>query len=96
MKGMLLAAVAAMVFSGCADPIQYEIRGSFTADRDGADLAEFEAKVASLEGELVLLESFPEQFIATFQTEDDCDAMHNFVHLRSYIDQSVDNHCQIV
>lgn len=95
MKWMVFL-LASLLFAGCADPVDYEIRGSFTSDRTDPDIQELVLKVESLGGEVAIMESFPEQFVATFDNEDACDNFHNFVHLRAYVDQTVDNHCQIV
>lgn len=94
MKWMMI--FVALLLAGCADPVAYEISGAFTQDRTNDDLATFDAKVQSLNGEAVLMESFPEQYRVTFSTQGDCDAFHNWVHLQSFIDQTHDNHCKIV
>ena len=96
MKWFMVAALSAFLLAGCADSLQYQASGAFTTERTQDDLAAFDAKVKELGGEAAIMESWPEQFRVTFRSADACDAFHNWAHLQSFIDQSVDNHCTIV
>jgi hypothetical protein len=61
----LLAAVAALLLSGCGSPDEsatFQLSGSFTADRTQEDLDEFHAIVEPYSDDVAIMESFPEQF----------------------------------
>lgn len=99
MKWLLLA--LAILLAGCADAGEspegeHRISGSFTTERTQADLDAFGSKVSELAGEWVLMESWPEQFQATFSSLTKCEAMHNWVHQQAFISQSNDSHCVLI
>lgn len=64
-RSALLLAALVLALGGCASPDDgptFSLSGSFTAEFDEADRAEFNAIVAPYSDDVAFLESFPEQF----------------------------------
>lgn len=58
-------ALVLLLLAGCAAPddeTTFALSGSFTAEFDSADRADFQATVAPYADDVLFLESFPEQF----------------------------------
>jgi hypothetical protein len=91
----LLAAVLLLAaFAGCTeqdldetagDEPEWTLRGSFKADRENADLEDLQARVEARGGTAAILESFPEQFVASGLSADACDALRAELETLDYL-----------
>ncbi|HET6397930.1 MAG TPA: hypothetical protein VFH47_00060 [Candidatus Thermoplasmatota archaeon] len=75
-----LLAASAGALAGCTEDAGMEpgwtLRGHFTAGRTDADIDDLRARVESRGGTVAILESFPEQFVASRLSAASCDALH--------------------
>ncbi len=68
---LLFLALAGCLSTG--DEAEFGITGSFTSDRDNADIDTLSDWVRARGGEVAIMESFPEQFHASGLTKADCE-----------------------
>lgn len=80
-------ALLALALAGCAgEETPYGVTGSFTEDRSDEDIEEVRELARSHGGEIVILESFPEQFQVRAMSLEECEAFREEVEQRPYID----------
>lgn len=83
----VLLALLALPLAGCAgEETSYGVTGSFTEDRSDEDIEEVRELAHAQGGEIVILESFPEQFQVRALSLEECEAFREEVEQKPYID----------
>lgn len=84
----VILALLALSLAGCAgEETPYGVTGQFTEDRSDQDIEEMRQLAEEHGGELVVLESSPEQFQARDMSLEECEAFRSEVEQKSYVDR---------
>lgn len=88
MRTPLALVLLAVLLAGCAgEETPYSVTGSFTGDRADEDIEELRELGEDLGGEVVILESFPEQFQVRALSLEDCETFREQVEGKDYVEE---------
>lgn len=84
----VILALLALSLAGCAgEETPYGVTGHFTGDHSDEDIEEVRRLAEERGGELVVLESSPEQFQARGMSLEECEAFRSEVEQKPYVDR---------
>lgn len=84
MRWLLGVVLLPVVLAGCADPT-YQVTGTFTSDRTEADIEDLRLLAQEHGGDVLIAESFPEQFVISDVSRHECEELRGVLLEKDYL-----------